>query len=468
MRSYIFEWLGPSLDPRLPPAMSPSSETAVPPGGRRIVLLETLWALPVAVMTGSASALFLWSLDRVTQLRFAFPWLLFGLPLAGAAMIWAYRRFGDNADQGTNLILKQVHEPSGAVPARLAPFILLSTLLTHLCGGSAGREGTAVQMGGGIAGGLVRWCRIPRASEAHVLLAGMAAGFGAVFGTPLAGAIFALEVSIIGRLRIAAVVPCLLAGFVGDATCTAWGIHHTHYEISSSFLLPTTAAQSVPAWQFHTLLSIKILLAAICFGLASRLFVEAMHFLGMQSHRWLTQPLWRPVVGGLIVIGLTFLIEDRSYLGLGVSSPVAGEVSILSSFHAGGAHPWSWAWKLLFTAVTLSAGFKGGEVTPLFFVGAALGNTLGGWFNAPIDLFAGLGFVAVFAAASNTPLTCAIMGMELFGKEHGLYLGLACFVAYLASGHAGIYSAQRLGRGKRLYSNHPPEATLGEWRSAKK
>lgn len=447
--------------------MSPSSESPAPPRGRHHVLLEILWALPVAILTGSASALFLWSLDHATALRFASPALLFTLPLAGAAMIWAYLRFGDNADQGTNLILKQVHEPSGGVPFRLAPFILFSTLLTHLGGGSAGREGTAVQMGGGLAGGLIRWCRIPKAIQPHVLLAGMAAGFGAVFGTPLAGAVFALEVSIIGRLRLSAVLPCLVAGFVGDATCTAWGIHHTAYTIASVAPNPLPGTPAPFPWPFHALLILKILFAAVCFGWASRLFVEAMHFLGRLFQRWLAQPWLRPVVGGLLVIALTFLIQDRSYLGLGVRSPHPDEVTILSSFQAGGAHTWSWAWKLLFTTLTLSAGFKGGEVTPLFFIGAALGNTLAGWLNAPVDLFAGLGFVAVFAAASNTPLACAIMGMELFGKQHGVHLGLACFAAYLASGHAGIYSAQRLGRSKHFKRSPSDTPTLGEWRNRK-
>lgn len=436
--------------------MSQRSDQLPEPTQPRLLFLETLWALPVAVLTGSASALFLWSLDRVTHVRFTYPWLLFGLPVAGMGMIWAYRRFGDNADQGTNLILNELHSPAEKVPFRLAPFILISTVLTHLCGGSAGREGTAVQMGGGIAGGLIRWCRILPQLQPHVLLAGMAAGFGAVFGTPWAGAIFALEVSVIGRLRMAAVLPCMLAAFLGDATCTAWGIHHTAYQVA-----PLVDAET----SGRGMLLGKMLIAAVGFGLASRLFVEAMHFLGQQYQRWCCPPLLRPLIGGLAIILLTFVIQDRSYLGLGVSSLHTGDVSILSSFEPGGAQTWSWMWKLVFTVITLSAGFKGGEVTPLFFVGASLGNTFASLLHAPVDLFAGLGFVAVFAAASNTPLACAVMGMELFGVQHGFYLGLACFVAYLVSGHAGIYSAQRLGRGKRRKSAHLPEATLADWRN---
>ena len=187
---------------------------------------------------------------------------------------------------------------------------------------------------------------------------------------------------------------------------------------------------------------------AVAFGLASVLFAELTHGLQHVWRKLIKYDFLRPAVGGLVVIALVFVLGTRDYLGLGVVSPRPGGVSIVSSFQPGGAQWLSWWWKILFTAVTLSSGFKGGEVTPLFFVGAALGNTLARLMGAPVDLFAGLGFVAVFAGATNTPLACTMMGIELFGSGHVVYLAIACFVAYLFSGHSGIYLSQRIGTPK--------------------
>jgi H+/Cl- antiporter ClcA len=201
----------------------------------------------------------------------------------------------------------------------------------------------------------------------------------------------------------------------------------------------------------------KIALASVAFGLASVLFAELTHGLSLLFKRLIRWPALRPAVGGVIVIALVHLLGTRDYLGLGVASDphTPGGVSILSCFEPGGADALSWWWKMLFTAVTIGSGFKGGEVTPLFFVGAALGNVLGRLLGAPVDLFAALGFVAVFAGATNTPLACTIMAVELFGHQTGLlgsgfvvYAATACFIAYLLSGHSGIYLSQRIGTPK--------------------
>jgi H+/Cl- antiporter ClcA len=176
-----------------------------------------------------------------------------------------------------------------------------------------------------------------------------------------------------------------------------------------------------------------------------------MHVIKQYAQRYI-QPAWLiPAVGGVIIIALCWLLGTRDYLGLGVTSQTPSGVSIVNAFHAGGADSWSWLWKLLFTAITLGMGFKGGEVTPLFFIGATLGNTLALLLGAPVDLFAGLGFIAVFAGATNTPIACTLMGVELFGSSHVLYFAVACFTAYYFSGHSGIYKAQRLEVKKTMH-----------------
>lgn len=211
----------------------------------------------------------------------------------------------------------------------------------------------------------------------------------------------------------------------------------------------------------------KIFLAAILFGWTSMLFAEATHGLHALWKRWIAWPILRPVLGGSIIIGLVWLLGTRDYLGLGVSSPDPRVVTILTSFHSGGAHTWSWLWKLIFTAVTLSSGFKGGEVTPLFFIGAALGNTLAVLLGGPTDLFAAAGFVAVFAGATNTPLACTIMAVELFGGEYTVYFAVACLMAYFSSGHSGIYLSQRIGTPKAGVLDQESQASLRLARAAK-
>jgi H+/Cl- antiporter ClcA len=423
----------------------------------RQLLRLTLLVVPVGLLAGSASALFLWSLDRATELRWQSPWLLFLLPVAGLVVGWTYQHVGRSAEGGNNLLIDRIHEPGGGVPARMAPLILVSTLVTHLFGGSAGREGTAVQMGGSLASVYGRLCKFSAGTMRVLLMAGVAAGFGSVFGTPLTGAIFAMEVLVIGRMQYDALIPVLVASVVGDATCSAWGVHHSSYHIG-------VADPSSPRAMIDGVLMAKVVLAAVLFGWTSQLFAELTHGLQQGFKKIAPSAPLRAALGGVIVIALVYLVGSRDYLGLGVQSNDPHAVTVLSSFVAGGATPWSWWWKLLFTAVTLAAGFKGGEVTPLFFIGAALGNTLGALLGAPVDLFAGLGFIGVFAGATNTPLACTVMGIELFGAHHTVYFAAACFLAYYFSGHSGIYGSQRLGAAKRAGADLPPNISLRELR----
>ncbi len=430
------------------------------------VLKWGLVAIPVSAVIGSACALFLWTLDWATQAQWSHPGLLYLLPVAGVAIALTYRAIGGNTEAGNNLIMDEIHSPGAGVPARMAPLILLATVFTHLFGGSAGREGTAVQMGGSLAATIARALHLNRIDGRKLLMVGVAAGFGGVFGTPLAGCLFAMEVIAIGRVSYEAIVPCLIGGIVGDRACAMWGISHTQYHID---LAPVG---------FDALTAGKVALAAIAFGLASVIFAELTHGLHtlwkraamrLEKHRrWgrlAIEDFIRPITGAMILIGLTLLLGTRDYLGLGVLHSPGGHVSITDAFHSGGADAFSWGWKILFTAITLSSGFKGGEVTPLFFVGAALGHTLAQLLHAPIDLFAGLGLVAVFAGATNTPLACTLMGIELFGSDHTLYLAMACFLAYLFSGHSGIYLSQRVGTPKVLHLSRHSERTLAQIRS---
>jgi len=397
---------------------------------------DVLFAVPVGVLAGSASALFLWSLDRVTDARWQNPWLLWLLPVFGFAVGWIYHRIGHGAAHGTNLILDEIHAPGGGVPARMAPLVLFGTLATHLGGGSGGREGTAVQMGGSLADAFTQLCRLDASTRRAVLISGIAAGFGSVFGTPLAGALFAIEVLVVGRLAYRHLLSALVASVVGHLTCSAWGIRHPIFSIGigegNAVIAP------LEPW-----LLLKVLGAAVVFGLAGRCFSEITHQAHALLERFMEYAPLRPAFGGLVVIGLVYLVGTRDYLGIGVSSPDPSAVTLLSAFQSDGAGAWSWAWKLVFTIVTLGSGFKGGEVTPLFFIGATLGHSLALWLGAPVGLFAGLGLIAIFAGATKTPLACTMLGVELFGAHHAVHFALACFVAFLVSGRTGIYSGQR-------------------------
>jgi len=407
-----------------------------------------LICLPLGAVIGSAVAFFLWSLDQVTFLHWQYPWLLYLLPVAGILSGLMYHFLGQASEAGNNLVIEQIHEPGGGVPTRMAPLVLVGTLITHLCGGSAGREGTAVQMGGSLAATLGRLLRLSTDDTRIILTAGVAAGFGAVFGTPLAGAIFALEVLAIGRMSYRALIPCLIASVIADQVESAWGVGHTHYAIVVAGEVTSDSLNTTLNWT----LTGKVAIAAICFGLVSVLFAELSHVLNWTFKRLIAITWLRPAVGGCIVIALVWLLGERDYLGLGVAANpnTPDAVTIQSSFQAGGAEPLSWFWKLLLTAITVSCGFKGGEVTPLFFIGAALGNVLGQLLGAPLDLMAGLGFVAVFAGATNTPLACTIMAIELFGPGNGpllssgfvVYAAVACFLAFFLSGRSSIYQAQ--------------------------
>lgn len=392
---------------------------------------------------GSASALFLRGLELVTETRQSHPWLIWLLPVGGLAVGWLYASFGKEATRGNNLILDELHDGKTGVPLRMAPFVLVGTWLTHLLGGSTGREGTAVQMGGSLADFLARRFALRPADRQILLAAGVAGGFGSVFGTPLAGAVFAMEVTQVGGIRYGALIATFAASLVGDLTTRAWGVGHAHYPALTGIGL-------------SALLLAKVALLGLAAGLAGRLFADAVHGVRTAFSRSIAWAPLRPAIGGAILALILFSTGAFAYAGLGM--PL-----ILQSF-TGDVPALAFLWKLALTALTLGAGFQGGEVTPLFFIGSTLGATLGHLLNMPAALAAGAGFVAVFAGAANTPLACIIMGAELFGGGALPYLGAACIVAYITSGHAGIYTSQRVAIPKSKSLPVGDGTTLGHLR----
>lgn len=396
--------------------------------------------VPLAVVVGSSCALFLWMLEWVTHYRFAHPAILYGLPFAGVAVALSYYWWGGRAGGGNNLIIDEIHKPSEGVPLRMAPLVFIGTVVSHLFGASVGREGTAVQMGGSLASSFATWFRLDKRSTSILLTAGVASGLGAVYGTPITGAVFGLEVLTLGALDYSALLPVAVTSIIADWTCHQWGIHHALYPVTFKGL---AAPGQVP---FHVdpVLWVKVAIAAVAFGFASRAFAEGVYRLSPIIKKICPTPWLQPVIGGVATILLVWLLGTRDYLGLGVMAPEAGGASIVNFFST--AHyDWSWLLKLVFTVIALATGYKGGEVTPLFFVGAGLGNALAPVLGVPGDLLAGVGMVAVFGGAVNTPLACTVMGVELFGGTNIVYYATGCFIAYLCSGHTGIYLSQKVG-----------------------
>jgi H+/Cl- antiporter ClcA len=382
----------------------------------------------VGGLCGAASALFLFLLAEVTDYRIHHELIVYGLPLAGLGIGTLYARFGDSIKAGNNLVIDTIHDDGPEIPFRMLPMVLAGTVLTHLFGGSAGREGTAVQMGASLADYVSHRAKLRRELRVQLLAAGAAGGFGAVFGTPIAGAIFGLELVVLGQIEYRALVPALVSSVVGDLTTRALGIVHTAYP-------------AAPPLPLSPLLCLKWLVFAVAIALTSIGFIELTHFLKRQGERRVKRLGLRMAIGGAILVLLWQVIGTSDYLGLGVPM-------IVRAFTDPQLPAWAFAMKLLFTAITLGAGFLGGEVTPLFFIGAALGGVLAPALGIPRELGAGVGLAAVFAAASNTPLALSIMAVELLGANVLPHVAIVCVVAYQLTGHRSIYPSQRVTRGK--------------------
>ncbi len=375
----------------------------------------------IGLFSGSASAFFLVALEWVTQIREYHNGIIWLLPIGGLIIGLLYHYYGTSVAKGNNLLLEEYENPQKTIPLKMAPLVLIGTLITHLFGGSAGREGTAVQMGGAIADQFSKLFQLNNDDRKTILILGISAGFASVFGTPLAGALFALEVVYFSKINLKSVVLSFAVAYVAYFTVELWQVKHTQYSI------PT-----IPEINWNTLFwTISV---GILFGLAAMVFSKTTHFWGRLFVNYIKYAPLRPVIGGSILALSIYLIGRTQYIGLGVPE-------IVKAFSTPN-QLYDFLLKILFTGFTLGASFKGGEVTPLFFIGATLGSALSVVIPLPIALLAGMGFVAVFSGATHTPIACTVMGMELFGIQGGVFIGVACLTAYFTSGSVGIYHSQ--------------------------
>ena len=377
-------------------------------------------AVPVGAVSGVLSAAFIVSLDWATDSREARDWSIWLLPLAGLVVGAAYKYLGPGLERGSNLVIEQIHTRDTPIPFRLVPLIFSASVVSHLAGASVGREGAAVQLAAGAADPFGRVLRLGPAERSLLLVTAVAAGFGSVFGVPVAGAVFALEVHRVGRVRYEALVPAFMASFVGDATVRWLGVEHSHY---STFIAPD--------WEIST--AWRTVLLGLAAGLVALVFSGAVHAVRDVVTRLAHWSPLRPVLGGTVILGLVLLLDWRDYQGL--SMQLAFEA------HEGSAAG-EWITKLVLTALSVGSGFVGGEVIPLVVVGSLLGASVGDLTGGNVATFAMLGAVAVLAGAANTPLACTILGLELFGGQGLMFFAVVCAVAYATSGRTGIYHAQ--------------------------
>ncbi|MCZ8145894.1 chloride channel protein [Flavobacterium sp.] len=377
--------------------------------------IGVLLSLPI----GSSAAFFLWALEEVTQIRMVHSYLILGLPLAGWAMGYLYHRWGKQANGGNAVVRAALVDAQTPIPIRMGPMVLGSTLVAHLFGASVGREGTALQMAAALVRPIV--CLFNK-SENHyrvALTAAIAGGFGAVFGTPWAGFVFALEWNRKQPLRGQALLPAFITALLSDWVCTAWGISHGTFP---TLQIPEFAMTYI-GW---------VLGAGVLFGLTARCFVSLQGEVRKIAARWISSPPLRLFWGGTLFVIIVSLLGNDRYVGLGlpiIQDAFSATLSWKDSF-----------WKLVLTALVLGVGFKGGEVTPLFFIGATLGSALTFVFPYSPGLWAALGWVAVFAGATHTPLACIVMAGELFGDEIVPSAALACAIAYSVSGKKSVYT----------------------------
>lgn len=374
------------------------------------------------ISVGIAITLFLKSLQYATTFREHNGWMLYFLPFGGALVSYLYYKYGKDSSKGNNLIIERINNGNGHIPFRMAPLVFFGTFVTHLFGGSAGREGTGVQIGASICAKIGKLLKLNKSDLTIIITSGVSSGFGVVFGTPIAGTIFGLEVSSIGKMRYESIIPCLISSYIGNYIARLFNVQHTHYHI-------------VDVSSKDPIIFYKVIFCSILFGLVSKLFAELTHFLKKIFASKIENASIKSFIGGIIIIILTLLINNRMYLGL--------SLELLKASFENPVVSYAFIIKLLFTSITLSTGFQGGEVTPLFVIGATLGNFIAPIFGLPISFLAGLGMIGVFCGGTKTPLASFAMGLELFGGGNIKYIFIACVISYVFSGKSGIYTSQK-------------------------
>ena len=394
------------------------------PAGNNLfrLLLETLLALLVGACAGGAGVLFFHCMSFVTNCRMQNPWFLFLLPAGGLLIVFLYRLSGQYDNKGTNLMLLAI-QSGDHISIKVAPLIFISTLITHLFGGSAGREGAALQLGGSIGGFFGDRFHMDQEDRNVMIMCGMSACFSAVFGTPAAAAVFSMEVISIGIMHYAALVPCVIASFTASLIAGYFHAVPEHYDLGIFSALSFPSAGKM------------ILLAAVFAGV-SILFCISLHLSENYFKKWIQNPYLRILAGGCMIIAMVYIFRSRDYIG-------AGMPMIEACFGAG--VPWfAFLLKILFTAITLGAGFKGGEIVPSFFIGATLGCVLGPLLGLPAPLCAACGMVGVFCGVTNCPITSLLIAAELFGFVGMPYFMITIAVCYMLSGYYGLYNSQKI------------------------
>ena len=387
--------------------------------------------LSIGFVVGLVGIVFHLMLEWATEFRVENPWLLWLLPLGGLAIVLVYRFAGMEKDRGTNFILVAVRS-NEAVSFKTAPLIFFSTVVTHLLGGSAGREGAALQLGGSMASSFGRLWKLNEKETRIMTMCGMAAGFSALFGTPLTSVVFAMEVITVGVMHYSAIVPCTVAALVAASMSQSMGIAPTAFTIAN---IPEKMTMEF---------AIGAMGLGIASALVSILFCIVMEHTSHTYKKHIQNPLLRVFIGGCLVIALTYLVGCRDYNGAGMD--------IIIKALNGDAKAEAFLLKILFTAVTLGAGYKGGEIVPSFFIGATFGCMVGPLVGLDAGFAASLCMAAVFCGVTNCPLASIILCIELFGFHGTGYYALSCGVSYMLSGYYGLYSEQKI-----MYSKVQPE-----------
>lgn len=393
------------------------------------LLKWVLFSILVGVSVGAMGAVFHMAIDRATYLRESYDWILYLLPLTGLMIVWAYHITGMSDDKGTEYIIGAVRE-GRMLRIRTAFLIFFSTVLTHLTGGSAGREGAALQLGGSMSNFIGRLVRLNEKDDRIITMCGMAAGFSALFGTPLAAAIMSMEVVSVGVMYYAAIVPCLLSALIAQGIAMQMGISPTSFQVLD-----------VP--ELSPLVLVQLVALGILCALVAVLFCGVMHLVPKLYDRISKGPYRRVLLGGVLIVLLSLLL-GRDYNGAGVNM-----IQIALDGHS---RPEAFFLKMLFTALTLAAGFKGGEIVPAFFCGATFGCFYGALLGLPASFAAAAGLVSVFCGVTNCPLTSILLSYELFGGDGLPLYALCCAVSYMLSGYSSLYHAQKI-----VYSKLRPE-----------